>query len=333
MSTNSLNPSRRSVLCHRFGDIADLDIVEGALPIPGAGRILIEVDAAGVGFVDGLIVAGRYQIRPSLPFTPGFVVAGRIAAVGTEAGDLDIGTPVFANLPALGGWTTHIAVPSDHVRPLPPGCDAPTAVAALQTYTTMHFALTRRIPPAPGEWVAVAGAGGAIGLAAVALVRSQRARVIGIASTPAKRQAAMESGAEEVIGYATVRNDLARITGGGVDVVIDPVGGAVGATLLRCLNSGGRYGIVGFASGDMPAIAANRVLLRNRAVIGIDWGDFAASEPATAGELSAQVLRQLASGRLRPPHYTLWPLTQVRSALGRIRDRRSIGCLVLTPRD
>jgi NADPH2:quinone reductase len=193
---------------------------------------------------------------------------------------------VTALLAGFGGYTTHVVVDADVVVPLPVGVSAITAVTALESYGTAEFAVTERVTISPSEWVVVFGAGGGLGLAAVDVARGLGARVIGVASSEEKRSAARAAGAEIVLDYPDVKERIRAATQGGADVVIDPVGGAAAEAGLRGLRPGGRFCVLGFASGEIPRLAANLVLLGNRSVIGVDWGDRARTAPAaTAGRL------------------------------------------------
>lgn len=330
MTTDRIGATKRHVLCTSFGSADDLQIVESPIPHVMTDCTLVEVDAAGVGFVDSLIVQGKYQVRPPLPFTPGFVVAGRVVQVGADVRGLSVGASVYASLPSLGGFTSHIALPSDAVAPVPLGCDTFTAVAALQSYGPVAFAFEKRVTVEQGEWVMILGAGGAIGMAAIAFARARRARIIAVASSEEKRHAALAAGAEVALDYPLNADHIRHHTGAGVDVAIDPVGGEAGESLPRLLNSGGRYCVMGFASGRIPTIPTNRVLLRNRSIVGVDWGDYCTSHPADAATISHRLLVDVGTGKLPEPRYTAYPLDDAASAFRDLHDRRAIGNLILT---
>lgn len=323
----------RRVMCSEFGDPLTLRVVEEPTPQPGPGEVLVEVAAVGVSFVDGLIVRGAYQVRPSLPFTPGSCVVGRVVAVGEGVEGPGIGTAVATVLTGFGGYASHVTVPAEVVAPLPPGVTADIAAAAMESYLTLVFATTHRVTIDPGEHVVVLGAGGGIGQAAVDVSRSLGARVVAVASTEDKRAAAKAAGAEVTLGYDDLKDGIRAATGGGADVVIDPVGGPAAESALRALATGGRFCVLGFASGDIPRLPANIVLLRNRSIVGVDWGDWSREVGGARGNaaLLAEVLDKIGSGELRPGKPSTAPLADAGRVLQLFGERRAVGKYVLHP--
>ena len=323
----------RRVVCREFGPPERLVLEEAPDPQPGPGEVLIGVRAAGVGFVDGLIVAGLYQVKPPLPFTPGLVVAGEVAGAGDGVSGAPAGSRVVGCWMGLGGYATHRLVPAEVVVPLPEAVTFEVAATAVDSYTTMLFALTRRTSVRPGEWVLVLGAGGGIGLAAVDVASSLGARVIGAASSPAKRAASAAAGAQATIDYQTedLKARVREITGGGADLVVDPVGGQYAEPALRSLRAGGRYLVVGFAGGSIPRLPLNRILLGNRAVIGVDWGAWSEQDPAGNRALITDLLQRVAAGVLRPVAPRTYPLERAAEALSDLGGRRVTGKLALLP--
>ncbi|MFJ8816546.1 NADPH:quinone oxidoreductase family protein [Amycolatopsis thermoflava] len=323
----------RRVVCREFGPVTDLDLVEEPDPVPGPGEVLVEVLACGVSFVDGLIVRGEYQIRPPRPFTPGSVVAGRVVACGPGVGDLRVGDRVAGLAFLCGAYASHTVVAASALRRLPASVSVETAATAIESYATMLFAFTRRTTVARGDWVVVLGAGGGIGLAAVDLARSMGGRVLAVASTPAKRMAARGAGAEAALDPADgdLKTGIRDATGGGADVVVDPVGGALAEPALRALRRFGRYLVIGFASGRIPALPLNQVLLNNRSVIGVDWGAWSAGEPEDNGRLIEDLLGRLARAELVPPEPARHPLSEAPRVLSELHGRRAVGKLVLIP--
>ncbi|MEK6439658.1 NADPH:quinone oxidoreductase family protein [Pseudonocardia sp. T1-2H] len=319
------------VVCRAFGDVEDLEVVEEAAPSPGPGEVLVEVDAAGVGFVDGLIVRGLYQVRPPLPFTPGSTVGGRVVALGEGVSAPAVGTAVAGLATGFGGFTSHAVLPASTAVPLPDGVSAETAVTAIESYSTLVFAVTHRVAIGEGEWVVVLGAGGGIGLAAVDVARSLGGRVVAVASSQDKRQAALAAGAETAIDYTDLKDGIRAATGGGADVVVDPVGGPAAESALRALGTGGRFCVLGFASGEIPRLPANIVLLRNRSVVGVDWGDWARTDGDAATELVADVLGRIARGELHPPRPQVFPLVEAGKVLRLYADRAVTGKIALAP--
>ncbi|OLL75248.1 putative Zn-dependent oxidoreductase [Pseudonocardia sp. Ae168_Ps1] len=319
----------RRVLCREFTDPERLEVVEEPAPRPGPGEVLLEVEAAAVSFVDGLIARGGYQLRPELPFTPGSAVAGTVAS-GPRAGERAV-----ALLGLFGGFASHAVVAEDELVPVPDGVDAGVAASSMEGYGTVAFALGHRVTVRGGDRVVVLGAGGGIGLAAVDQARAAGGRVLAVASTEDKREAALAAGAEDAIGYgdspAALKDALRDRTGGGVDVVIDPVGGPNAEAALRALGTGGRFCVIGFTSGEIPRLPANVVLLRNRTVVGVDWGDWSRNDPGAARDLAAEVLRRIAAGELHPPAPATLPLERAQEATRRYAERTAVGKLVLVP--
>ena len=323
----------RRIVCREFGPPDRLVLEEAPDPQPGPGQALVRVRAAGVSFVDGLIVAGLYQMKPPLPFTPGLAVAGEVAGTGDGVSGLPAGTRVVGGSFGLGGYATHQLLPAEAAVPLPDAVTFEVAATAAESYATMLFALTRRAELRPGEWVLVLGAGGGIGLAAVDVARSLGARVIAAASSPAKRAAAMGAGAQAAVDYVTedLRARVREITGAGADLVVDPVGDPFAEPALRSLRGSGRYLVVGFAGGSIPRLPVNRVLLENRTVVGVDWGAWSRQDPAGNRALTAEVFRRVAEGGLRPVPPATYPLERAAEALNGLAGRQVTGKLALLP--
>jgi NADPH2:quinone reductase len=322
----------RTVICEEFAPLDRLVIAERPDPEPGPGQVVVAVRAAGVNFVDALFVQGRYQIKPPLPFTPGGEVAGDVVAVGEGVEGVVVGARVLA-MPWLGGYSSHVVLPAASVVPIPGDLTYGQAAALVQSYGTMLFSLTRRTRVQAGEWVLVLGAGGGIGLAAVDVARHLGARVIAAASTDDKLAAATRAGAEATIAYE--REDLKararEISDGGVDVVVDPVGGRFADPALRSLRWMGRYLVIGFAGGEIPRLPANQVLLNNRTVIGVDWGAWTGRDPGGNQELLAELMALAGSGALSPVEPVGYPLDDVVQALSDLQERKVGGKVVLTP--
>lgn len=315
----------RRVLCREFGPTDRLEIVDEPDPTPGPGEVVVVVEAAGASFVDALIVRGGYQLRPELPFTPGIAVAGRVVAGPGE------GTRVAALMMGFGADASHVVLPADGVAPLPDGVDAAVAATALESYSTVLFATTHRLAIAPGERVVVLGAGGGIGLAAVDVARGLGARVLAVASTGDKRAAARAAGAEDAIGYEELKTTIRAHTDGGADVVVDPVGGDAAEAALRALRPFGRHAVLGFTAGSIPRLPANVVLLGNRTVVGVDWGDWARASPENATALVTDLLTRVARGELHPPEPARHPLDDAGAVLARFAERAVTGKVALIP--
>jgi NADPH:quinone reductase len=261
------------------------------------------------------------------------VVAGEVAGAGDGVPGAPAGSRVVGCWMGLGGYATHRLVPAEAVVPLPETVTFEVAATAVDSYTTMLFALTRRTSVRPGEWVLVLGAGGGIGLAAVDVASSLGARVIAAASSPAKRAASVAAGAQATIDYQTedLKARVREITGSGADLVVDPVGYRYAEPALRSLRANGRYLVVGFAGGSIPRLPLNRILLGNRAVIGVDWGAWSGQDPDGNRALIADLLQRIAAGALHPVAPRTYPLERAAEALSDLSGRRVTGKLALRP--
>jgi NADPH2:quinone reductase len=322
----------RAVVCSEFAPIDQLRIEERPDPQPGPGKVVVAVKAAGVNFVDGLFVQGKYQIKPPLPFTPGGEVAGDVVAVGESVDSVAVGDRVLA-MPWLGGFSSHVEVTDGAAVPIPERLTYGQAAALVQSYGTMLFAFTKRLRVEPGEWVLVLGAGGGIGLAAVDCARHLGARVIAAASTPEKLAAAQAAGAEATINYEQedLKARAREISGGGIDIVVDPVGDRFADPALRSLGWMGRYLVIGFAGGQIPSLPINQVLLNNRSLVGVDWGAWTMRDPEGNREVLALMMELAASGGIAPVEPTARPLDDVVQVLHDLQDRKVAGKLVLVP--
>lgn len=323
----------RRIVCREFGPPDQLRLEEAPDPEPGPGEVLVKVHAAGVSFVDGLIAAGMYQLKPPLPFTPGLVAAGEVVASGAGVTGLPAHRRVVGAAFGMGGYASHWIVPADAVVPLPDAVTYEVAATALESYATMLFALTTRTTVRRGEWVLVLGAGGGIGLAAVDVASTLGANVIAAASSPGKRAAALSAGAQAAIDYETedLKARVRAITGAGADLVIDPVGDPFAEPALRSLRAFGRYLVVGFTGGSIPRLPLNRVLLENRTIVGVDWGAWSREDPDGHRALMADVLGRVAAGTLHPVPPQTYPLERTAEALNALAKRQITGKLALLP--
>jgi NADPH2:quinone reductase len=306
-----------------------LTIEEVTDPVASAGRVVVEVEAAGVNFVDALFVSGKYQIKPPLPFTPGSEVAGRVAVVGHEITGYSCGDRVLATV-GLGGFATAVSAAADQLSRIPDVLDAPRAATFTQSYCTALFALRNRARVSSGERVLVLGGGGGVGLAAIDVASWLGAEVIAAASSDAKRSAALEAGAVAVLD-TSVANVNFRELAGFVDIVVDPVGGDQSPSALRALREGGRLVVIGFASGTIPLLPANQVLLRNREVIGVDWGAWAMSHPSEQSRLLAELLAAAGRRDLHPIAPVIYRLDDVAAALSALLGRQITGKVAVVP--
>jgi len=323
----------KAALCEAFAPLDALRIAEVAAPALAPGHVLIDVHAAGVNFPDGLIVQGRYQTRPPLPFVPGAELAGVVAAVGEGVEGFAPGDRIAA-FSGTGGFAEQATVPAAQIYHLPDGVDF-TAGGLLITHGTSYHALKDRAALRPGETLLVLGAGGGVGLAAVELGAIMGARVIAAASTEEKLALARSRGAAETILYSQqdLREAVKALTDGrGVDVVYDPVGGAMSIAAVKALAWGGRHLVVGFAGGDIPQIPANLLLLKSASSIGVLWGNSVRAEPTPHARNIADLFGWLADGRIRPAVDRVFPLDQVVAALEHVMERRAQGKVILAVR-
>ena len=320
------------IVCTRWGAPEDLELQSSPDPTPGDGEVVVEVAAAGVNFVDALFVAGTYQIKVPPPFTPGSELAGTVAAVGPGVSDLAVGDRVLSSV-GLGAFASHAVLRATALTRVPSELPLATAAALVQSYCTAWFTMTRRTTVRPDETVLVLGAGGGVGLAAIDVARSLGARVVAAASTEAKLDAARAMGAEATIAYEDedLKVRARELSDGGVDVVIDPVGGPHTEPALRSLGVGGRLAIIGFAAGEIARLPVNQVLLNNRSVVGVDWGAWAMKGPASQAVLLDEVLDAVRLGGLHPVAPTERPLAEAPAVLRELLERRLQGKTVLVP--
>jgi NADPH2:quinone reductase len=323
----------KAIQCVEWGTPERLVLAEVALPEPGAGEVRVRVDAAGVNFPDALIVQKKYQVQPPLPFIPGTEVAGTVDAVGSNVKHLKVGERVGAFV-GLGGFAEFVCAPVAMVAPLPPGISTEAAAAFTLTYATSHHALFDRGQLKAGETLAVLGAGGGVGLAAVELGKIAGSRVIAVASSEDKLTAARAHGADATINYSNedLREALKAATAGkGADVIYDPVGGRHTEAALRSLAWRGRLLVVGFADGNIPQIPANLLLIKGASAVGVFWGEFARREPQANQAMLMELFGWLAQGRLKPHVSRRYPLAETPQALTALLERRAIGKLVIVP--
>ena len=324
----------KAVLCKTLGPARDLVLEDVASPQPKKNEILLDVQAAGVNFPDTLIIEGKYQFQPPLPFSPGGEAAGVVAAVGEKAGAFKVGDRVMA-LTGWGAFAEQVAVPFYNVLPIPASMDFTTAAAFGMTYGTSMHALRQRGQLQAGETLLVLGASGGVGLAAVEIGKAMGARVIAAASSAEKLAVAKAAGADELIDYsqANLREEIKRLTGGqGVDVIYDPVGGELFEQAVRGLAWNGRLLVVGFASGSIPQLAANLVLLKGAAVLGVFWGAFAQRQPEDNAANFHQLFAWHAEGKLKPLVSQTYPLEEAGAAIEKLGQRQAVGKLVVLAR-
>lgn len=328
----------RAVVCRRWCDYDELEVEELPVPVPGPGEVLIRIAYCGVSFATQLVVAGKYQRKPPLPFSPGTDVVGEIAAVGNGVTRLKAGDQVVAAID-WGGYAEYVVVREATVYPIPKGIDAAPALAAIPlSYGTSFGALAWRAQLQAGQTLLVHGAAGGVGLAAVEIGKAMGARVIATASSAAKRDVAQEHGADHAVPAEGCREAVLELTNGrGADVIYDPVGGDVFDQSLRAIAPDGRIIVIGFAGGRIQQVPGNLLLLKNASACGFNFGEYIGWSPvdrriefATKVQaMMAEIFALIGAGKLRPRLAGLYPLTAFREAMAELRSRRSIGKVVL----
>ncbi len=324
----------RVVVCESFGPVENLVVASVESPALRLGQVRLSMLAAGLSFVDGLMVQGLYQIKPPLPFRPGGEALGRVTEVADDVPRDLLGKRYLAAGGMTGAWATELVAPASSLISVPDNLTDGQAATFLQSYMTGWFALTKRITTTPGETLLVLGAGSGVGLAAVDIGRALGLRVFAVASSSEKRSAALAIGAESVIDSLSenVKERAKELAGGnGVDIVYDPIGGALAEPCLRAMREEGRYLVIGFAAGAIPTFPINQVLLRNRSVIGVEYGGWVARFPEQSNALTAEVLEHLATGVLRPVEPGTYRLDAVGAALKALGNREVTGKLALIP--
>jgi len=314
-------------------DFAPLDqLVYGDWPEPeaGKGEVVIEAEAIGVNYPDGLLVQGLYQSKPPTPFVPGMEVAGPIVAVGPDVTEYKVGDRAVAY--TAGSYAERVKAPVGTILALPEGMSPDDACALVCGYGTSYHALKQRAQLKLGETLCVLGASGATGVAAVQIGKAMGAKVIGVASTEAKRQIAKEAGADIVLGYENLKDALKEATGGnGVDVAYDPVGGEAFDALSRSMGWGGRLLIIGFASGTIPKFPVNLALVKGYSVVGVFWGTFTRKQPADHAENMRELIAWHREGKIKPVIEGRYKLADAAEVLTRVLGRGATGKLILTP--
>ncbi|WP_322867620.1 NADPH:quinone oxidoreductase family protein [Aquicoccus sp. G2-2] len=321
----------KAIVCKEFGPLENLELAEVPEPEAGKGQVVIRVEAAGVNYPDGLLVQGLYQMKPDRPFTPGMEVAGVVETVGEGVSGFAVGDRV-AGKGGLGGYAEKVVMPTAQCFPLPDGMDGADACALMVAYGTSHHALKQRAQLCAGETLVVFGASGATGIAAVQIGKIMGARVIGVASTGEKRALAKAAGADEVIGYDALRDDIKQLTGGkGADVVYDVVGGEAFNAASRFMARNGRLLVIGFASGDIPKLPVNLTLVKEYAVVGVFWGNFTMHEPEVYAANMNELVGWYADGKVKPLIEGRYPLAEAPAVLKRVLGRGATGKIVLVP--
>jgi NADPH:quinone reductase len=320
----------RAMVCEQFGPPSYLTVKQLPDPPPKLGRLVVRVDAVGVGFVDGLMIQGKYQIKPPLPYVPGNEFCGTVVQVGEGVSRWSIGDRVMGL--ASGAFAEFLSLPATSCLEVPPTLTSPAAAGLLLNYATALYGLDDCGHLQSGNVVLVLGASGGVGSATIAVARAMGMQVIAGASTPEKVSEAIRFGAQSGVcyGQADWREDLKQVLAGrSLDAVIDPVGGAVADPALRSLSPGGRYLVVGFAAGSVPSIALNLVLLKRCSIVGVDWGGASRVDPTLTPRLAHKLFGWLNAGLLAPPPVDIRSLRMIRESLQAQLEGRISGKLVI----
>jgi NADPH:quinone reductase len=318
-------------LCENPVGVDALQWKELPTPQPKAGEVLVEIKAASLNFPDLLIVQNKYQMKPALPFVPGSEYAGIVQAVGEGVKHLQVGQNV-ACLSGTGGFGTHTIAPAALCMPLPPGFPHVDAAAFIMTYATSHHALVDRAQLKAGETVLVLGAAGGVGTAAIQIAKAVGARVIAAASTDEKCELCKSLGADATINYSrdNLRDAIkAAADGKGPDVIYDPVGGDFAEPAFRSIAWRGRYLVVGFAAGPIPALPLNLPLLKGASIVGVFWGDFSRREPKANAAMMQELAQWYGQGKIKPVIDRTMPMAELKAAYAHMGSRGVKGKLVM----
>jgi NADPH:quinone reductase len=327
----------RAAVVREFGPIASHVLGDMPDPVPGPGEVLVTVHATAVNFVDSLVVTGKYQFLPQRPFTPGKLPAGVVASLGAGVRGLNVGDRVLT-LAEQGGYAQKVAVDAKHCFKLPSSMSFVDAASMALVYDTSWFALRERGRIAPGESVLVLGSTGGVGLAAIQLARAMGARVLAGVSNAAKASVALKAGADDIIdlSHANLRDSLreqvyAKNDSAGVDIVIDPIGGDAFDAALRATAWRGRVIVVGFASGRIPTVKVNYLMLKNIEISGLQVSDYRKRTPDLMAQCIQEIFTMFEAGKLKPAATVTRPLDAFAESLQDIVDRRVSGRIVLLP--
>lgn len=323
----------RAVRCVEYGGPELLVIDDVPEPEAGPGEVVVDVNFAAINFPDVLLLNNEYQIKVPVPFIPGSELAGVVSAVGDGVTERKVGDRVFWS-GIVGAFTEKVAGPATSFTPIPDGVSDQTAASFGVVYFTAYHSLRSVADVQKGEWVCVLGAAGGVGLASVEIAQILGGRVVAAASTDEKLAVCTERGAEAVINYETedLKVRLRELTDGGADVVIDPVGGSYTEQALRSMRWRGRFVTVGFASGEIPRIPLNLVLLKGMSVVGFEMGSFFMKEPELTQRDRAEMMTLLEEGRIQPYTSNVYPLDRAVEAFHDLAERRATGKVLIDPR-
>ncbi|SEA50287.1 NADPH:quinone oxidoreductase family protein [Microbulbifer marinus] len=322
----------RALICEEYGSAELLVIAEWELPELKSDEVCIDVRAAGINFPDSLMIAGKYQVKPPLPFVPGGECAGVISAVGDKVKDFKVGDRVIA-MPGMAAFAEKVNVKEHLLVPMPDKLSFEQAAGFCITYATSYYALKQRAAIKKGETLVVLGAAGGVGVTAIQLGKAMGARVIACASTDKKLEFCKMVGADELINYSTenLKERIKELTNGrGADVIFDPVGGDFTEEAYRSIAWSGRYLVIGFASGDIPKLPMNLPLLKAGDIMGIFWGSWAQRDPEANLRNFAELLQMVEEGKLNPLTTEIYPFEEYVQAFAAITERRARGKVIFT---
>jgi NADPH2:quinone reductase len=319
-------------MCREYGDLSVLKLEDVPSPEAGPGQVKLAMRACGVNFADSLLTAGKYQVQPEPPFSPGFEIAGDVVAVGDGVTDFKPGDRVMGMV-AAGGYAEEVVADAAQLTPIPDEMDYVSAASFAVTYGTSYLAIAHRARLQAGEVLLVHGAAGGVGLTAVEIGKQLGATIIATAGGPEKLKIAQQAGADHLIDYRTedIRERVKALTDGqGADVIYDPIGGDVFDASLRCVNFEGRILVIGFAGGRIQQIPSNHVMVKNVDIIGVNRGPYEEKRPEVTTQAYATLMKWLAEGWIRPFVSKTYPLEEAVSAITSVTDRLSTGKLVVT---
>ncbi len=321
----------KAIVCNNFGPIQDIEYKDVKKPIIQDKSVIINVKSVGVNFPDGLLVQGKYQLKPETPFIPGMEVAGEIITVGSSVKNFQIGDRVAA-LSQLSGYAEQAVVQEKSVFKIPTNMSFDDSCALLCAYGTSHYALKQRAQLQKNELLVVLGASGSTGIAAIQIGKIIGAKVIAVSSNPEKQKIAKDNGADISIGYDNLKEELKSISKGkGVDVIFDPVGGDIFDTVARTMARSGRLLVIGFASGKIPKLAVNLALVKEFSVVGVFWGAFTRGEPEEYKNNMIELFEWYQKDLLKPLIEENYPLSEAAKVLEKILARGAKGKIILKP--
>ena len=321
----------KAIVCNNFGPIQDIKYKDVKKPIIQDKSVIINVKSVGVNFPDGLLVQGKYQLKPETPFIPGMEVAGEIITVGSSVKNFQIGDRVAA-LSQLSGYAEQAVVQEKSVFKIPTKMSFDDSCALLCAYGTSHYALKQRAQLQKNEILVVLGASGSTGIAAIQIGKIIGAKVIAVSSNPEKQKIAKDNGADISIGYDNLKEELKSISNGkGVDVIFDPVGGDIFDTVARTMARSGRLLVIGFASGTIPKLAVNLALVKEFSVVGVFWGAFTRGEPEEYKKNMIELFEWYQKDLLKPLIEENYPLSEAAKVLEKILARGAKGKIILKP--